>query len=52
MLVLENDRQRRLKCGEGLDKALLEVACDAAAQAHSRFLPYFDEITRRVGIET
>ena len=35
-----------------VDKALLEVACDAAAQGAPSILPYFDEITRQAGIET
>jgi len=52
MLVLENDRQRRLTRGEALDEALLEVAHDAAAQGALSILPYFDEITKQAGIET
>ena len=52
MLVLENDRQRRLTRGETLDEALLEVAHDAAAQGALSILPYFDEITKQAGIET
>ncbi|HET8556263.1 MAG TPA: hypothetical protein VFL58_03020 [Gaiellaceae bacterium] len=52
MLVLENDRQRRLTRGDTLDEALLEVARDAAAQGALSILPYFDEITKQAGIET
>ncbi len=52
MLVLENDRQRRVTRGESLDEALLEVACDAAAQGALSILPYFDEIAKQAGIET
>jgi xanthine/CO dehydrogenase XdhC/CoxF family maturation factor len=52
MLVLENDRQRRLTRGETLDEGLLEVARDAAAQGALSILPYFDEITKQAGIET
>jgi hypothetical protein len=51
MLVLENDRQRRLTRGDTLDEALLEVARDAAAQGALSILPYFDEITKQAGIE-
>jgi hypothetical protein len=52
MLVLENDREGRLKRGETLDEALLEVARDAAAQGALSILPDFDRIAKEAGIET
>jgi hypothetical protein len=52
MLVLENDRERRIKRGESLDEALLDVARDAAAQGALSILPDFDRIAKEAGIET
>jgi hypothetical protein len=52
MLVLENDRESRIKRGETLDEALLEVARDAAAQGALSILPDFDRIAKEAGIET
>jgi hypothetical protein len=52
MLVLENDRESRIKRGESLDEGLLEVARDAAAQGALSILPEFDRIAKDAGIET
>lgn len=52
MLVLENDRQNRVKRGESLDETLLEVARDAAAQGALSILPYFDQLAKDAGIES
>jgi hypothetical protein len=51
MLVLENDRQTRLKRRESLDERLFDVACDAAAQGALAVPPYFDQIAKDAGIE-
>jgi hypothetical protein len=52
MLVLENDRERRVKRGELLNEGLLDVARDAAAQGALSILPDFDRIAKEAGIET
>lgn len=51
MLVLENERANRIRRGESLDEALLEVARDAAAQGALSILPDFDRIAKDAGIE-
>ncbi len=51
MLVLENDRQTRLKRRESLDERLFDVACDAAAQGALAVPPYFDQLAKDAGIE-
>jgi hypothetical protein len=51
MLVLHHAREARVKTGERVDEAMLEIARQAAAQGAVSILPQFDELARQAGLE-
>ena len=51
MLVLHQERESRVKKGEAVDEAFLEIARQAAAQGAVSILPQFDELARQAGLE-
>lgn len=51
MLVLHHAREARVKKGERVDEAMLEIARQAAAQGAVSILPQFDELARQAGLD-
>jgi hypothetical protein len=51
MLVLHQEREKRVSKNESIDEDLFDTARRAAAEGALSILPQFDELVRQAGIE-